>query len=168
MSGKKPVDINKILEQFLNQPNDGATVNDLEQRLELHVTETQAYITSYTRLVMNRNHGRPVMAVHTKTVVETSTVYVYAAENPDDKTARKLRSSETLGPAYFAFGVPLRALKLKLPKGRKYTLPLNVLEVPGQGTAYWTSFADLEHELRNTGSKTAAGSQTEPGKGTDK
>lgn len=168
MPSRRPVDNTEILDQFLQQADDSATVHELEQRLELHVADTDAYIPSYTRQVMNQNHGMPVMAVHTRTVKENGRVYVYAAKDPNAKSARKFRASESLGGAYFAFGVPLRALKLKLPKGRRYILPLNILEVAGHGIVYWASFADLEHELRNLGTQSAAGSQSKPGPTTDK
>lgn len=108
-----------------------------------------AYVPSYTRQVMDRNHGAPVMAVHTRTDEQSKKVFVYPAQDPDSKAARKFRSDETMGPAYFAFGVPLRTLKLKLQPSRRLILPLNILEVPNQGIVYWASFADIEKEVRN-------------------
>ena len=154
---KKPVDPQKLFDQFVKSQNDAPTVHNIQQRLELHVTETEAYVPSYTRQVMNQNHGAPVMAVYTRTDAENYIVYIYPAKNPADKAARKLRSAEGLGPAVFAFGVPLNSLKLKLPLGRRYILPLNTMEVPNTGTVYWTSFADLENEVRTTEDQAAAG-----------
>lgn len=156
---KRPVDPHQLLDQFVKAQVDAPTVHNIQQRLELHVTGNEAYVTSYTRQVMNQNHGAPVLAVYTKTDTQNYIVYIYPARNPEDRAARKLRSAEGLGPAIFGFGVPLNTLKLKLPPGRRYILPLNTMEVPNTGTVYWTSFADLENEIRNTEEVAAAGTQ---------
>ncbi len=144
-----PEAANKALEDFLNAQQDAPTVHQVEQRLELHLTGTDAYIPSYTRQVMDKNHGAPVEAVLTKTDAGAKKVYIYPAEQPVDKSARQLRGDDTMGPARFAFGVPLRILGLKLPPTRKIILPLKTLDVPKQGTVYWASFAEIEKESRD-------------------
>ncbi|HYF94752.1 MAG TPA: hypothetical protein VD969_21270 [Symbiobacteriaceae bacterium] len=153
---ESPDQMNKLLEVFLQAKQDGARVHDVEQRLELHVTTTTAYLPSYTRQVMDTNNGAPVMAIHTRTDAKTKRVFLHPAANPADKAARKLRSAETMGPAYFAFGVPLRALGLKFPASRRIVLPMGTLEVPDQGIVYWVSFANIEKEARNVSTATAA------------
>ena len=141
--------IKKALEAFLNTRPDPSSVNELEQRLQLHVSGTDAYITSYTRQTMDRNYGAPIAAVYTRTDSKLKMVFISIADNTNDKRARKLRSDDTMGPAFFAFGVPLRTLNLKLPPNRRIILPLHAMAVPDQGTVYWASFAEIEKELRN-------------------
>lgn len=76
--------IAKALQEFLETKTDVATVHDIEQRLELHVVGTAAYITAYTQQVMDKNFGAPVMAVHTKTSQAGKKVFVYPANNPNE------------------------------------------------------------------------------------
>lgn len=139
----------KAVEQFLKTDPDAATVHQLEQRLQMHVTGTQAYLPSYTRQVMDQNHGAPVVAVYTKTDVDSKKVFLYPAQNPTDRLAKKLRGEQFAGPAFFAFGVPLRSLHLKLAVNRRIVLPLNILDVPDHGTVYWASLAEIEKESRD-------------------
>jgi hypothetical protein len=141
--------VQKMLDLFLNTRPDEAGVNAVEQRLEIRIVGTQAYIPSFTRGVMDKNFGAPVMAMNTRTEVETKCVFLSVAKDPEAKEARKLRSTDTMGPAYMAFGVPLRKLKLRLDATRQVVLPLNVLEVPGEGTVYWASFAEIENNRRD-------------------
>lgn len=151
--GQKQVDnqdsVKKSLELFLKAKQDEHSVAAVEQELELHVVGTTAYIPSYTRGVMDRSFGAPVMAVHTRTETESKTVFIYPAKDPNARGARRLRSTETMGPALLAFGVPLRKLKLKLSVTRRIVLQLHALEVPNEGTVYWASFADVEKERRD-------------------
>lgn len=146
----------KALDDFLQLQTDARSVHQVERRVELHVSSTNAYIPSYTRQEMDAAHGAPIQAVYTRTDKANKKVYIYAADNPQDKQAKRLRSDETMGPAYFAFGVPLRTLQIKLPANRRIVLPLNSMEVPNQGTVWWASFADLENELRNVDKSPAA------------
>lgn len=151
MATKRAMDqdtASKTVEEFLKAQPDVANVNQIEQRLQLHVTNTQAYLPSYTRQVMDQNHGAPVVAVHTKTDPQSKKVFIYPAQNPGDRLAKPLRGGLG-GPAFFAFGVPLRALHLKLPVDARIVLPLNPLQVPDYGTVYWASLADIEKETRD-------------------
>lgn len=152
MAQKRPADSDKVkkaLALFLKTQPDAGNVHSVEQRLQLHVAGTDAYIPSYTRHKMDKGHGAPITAVHTRTDAETKTVFITIADNPKAKTARKLRSSDTMGPSYFAFGVPLRTLNLTLPPRRRLVLPLEVLPHPDGGYIYQASFAQVEKELRN-------------------
>lgn len=147
-NGEGP-DIKKMLDLFLNTKPDVGAVHAVEQRLEIRIVQTDAYIPSYTRSVMDKNFGAPVMAMITRTEPESKCIFLMPAKDPDAKEARKLRSADSMGPAFLAFGVPLRKLKLKLDSTRQVVLPLNTLEVPGEGTVYWASFADVENNRRD-------------------
>lgn len=144
-----PDAIKKALDAFLNTSPDPTNVNQLEQRLQLHVSGTDAYIPSYTRQKMDERHGAPIVAVFTRTDPKTKMVFLTIADDPKAKAARKLRSADTMGPAYFAFSVPLRTLNLKLPANRRLVLPLHTLDAPDGTTVFWASFAEIEKELRN-------------------
>lgn len=141
-------DLKKMLDLFLKTKQDEAGVHQVEQRLELRLVGTEVYIPSYTRGVMDKNFGAPVMAINTRTELANKCVFLSPAKDPDARDAKKLRSTDTMGPAYMAFGVPLRKLKLKLDPTRQVVLPLNTLEVPGEGIIYWASFAELENNRR--------------------
>jgi hypothetical protein len=145
----------KVLADFLKAEADAPSVHDLEQRLELHLSGTSGYVPSYTRRVMDKNHGAPIMAIETRTYNDTKRVFLQPV-NPNDKRGRKLRKDETLGPAVFAFGVPLRKLGIKLPTSRRIILPLTPLETPDHGIVYWASLADIEHERRDVDMELAA------------
>jgi hypothetical protein len=141
--------LKRMLDLFRNTKPDEAAVHAVEQRLELRIVGTEAYIPSYTRGVMDKNFGAPVMAMNTRTELETKCVFLSPARDPEAKDARKLRSADSMGPAYIAFGVPLRKLKLKLDATRQVVLPLNTLEVPDEGVVYWASFSDIEKNRRD-------------------
>jgi hypothetical protein len=113
------------------------------------VVGTTAYITAFTRLVMDKDNGCPVVALNTRTDSVNKNVYLYASKDPKDKDAKKLRAGETMGPAYFAFGVPLRTLRLKIPVSRRVIIPLTRIPVQDQGHVYCGSFAEIEKEVRN-------------------
>ena len=136
------------LELFLKAKEDERSVTQLEQPLQIHIVGTQAYIPSYTRSVMDKLFGAPVMAINTRTEPESKTIFIYPAKAPVSRTARKLRSTESMGAAYVAFGVPLRKIGVKLDQSRRVTLPLNVLEVPNEGIVFWASFAEMDKERR--------------------
>lgn len=154
-----PEAVSKALDEFLSLNQDVSTVHQVEQRLELHISGTNAYIPSYTRQVMDKANGAPIQALFTKTHKESKKVFLYVADDVNHKGARKLRADETLGPAFFAFGVPLRTLQLKLPVSRRIVVPLNQLEVPDRGTVWWASFAEIERESRNIDKEAAAARQ---------
>jgi hypothetical protein len=149
MAPKDQSALQQAVAQFLQAKHDPKTVNDLEQRLELHLAGTNAYIPAYTRADMDKENGAPVVALYTKTITETNTVYIYAVKPPIPKDARKLRGSETMGPAYFAFGVPLRTLGLQLPVSRKVILPLTKLPIPEHPMVYVASLAEIEKGARD-------------------
>lgn len=152
MVAKRALDqkvVDQALDAFLRAKQDEHSVNHLEQRMEIHVAGTSAYIPTYTRSVMDQNYGATVMAIHTKTDFPSKKVFFYPADDPKAKGARKLRTPESMGPALVAFGVPLRKLKLKYKVSRRLILPVYTLEVPDQGTTYWVSFADIEMEARD-------------------
>lgn len=139
----------KVLESFLQLQKDEANVRQLAQPLEVSLTGTNLYIPAPTRAVMDSNHGAPVMAIETKTHVAEKLVFFYPAADPDSPGARKLRTTESMGPANVAFGVPLQKLKLKFTVSRRIVLPVQSLDTPDQGTIYWISFADVEKEARD-------------------
>jgi hypothetical protein len=141
--------LDRALEQFLRAEPDLFSIHDAEQgRLELHLSGTDAYIPRFTRRVMDKSHGAPIMAVETRTYQESRCVFITPVK-PGGTRARKLRNDRTLGPATFAFGVPLRKLGLKIPAGRRLILPLTPLDTPDHGTVYWASLADVESEKRH-------------------
>lgn len=136
---------NKLLAAFLKAQVDEPTVHDLEQRLELHLYGTTGYLPGFTRRVMDRNNGAPIMAIETRTDEETKRVFLQPV-NPHEKRGGRLRKDDTLGPAQFAFGVPLRKLGIKLPAARRIILPLTALETPEHRVIYWASLSEIEHE----------------------
>lgn len=141
--------LDTVLGRFLKAKQDESSVLEVEQELELHLVGTTAYIPTYTRSVMDRHFGSPVMAVHTRTDPESKSVFLYPAKDPKARDAKRLRSSDAMGAAYLAFGVPLRKLKTRLNITRRVILPLNILEVQGEGVIYWVSFADIVKERRD-------------------
>jgi hypothetical protein len=141
--------VKKAIDLFLNAKQDEHSVTEIEQRLQIHIVGTTAYIPSYTRRVIDKNFGSPVMAINTRTDFDTKTVFIYAAKDPEALGAKKLRSSDSMGAAFVAFGVPLRKIKVKLNVTRRIILPLTILDVPNEGTVYWASFADIEKERRD-------------------
>jgi hypothetical protein len=149
----------KLMEEFLEAQDDVSTVREVEQRIQLNVVGTDAYVTSYTRQQWDKGFGGPVQAVKTRTNKKAKKVFIYPADDPEDKQARKLRCDDISGPAYFAFGVPLRELKIKLPEERRLILPMGTMEVEGQ-TVYWVSFADYEKENRKLGGASNAAAST--------
>lgn len=153
--------MNRLVERFLKATQDEQSVYEVERSLQLHVVGTTAYIPSYTRGVMDKNFGAPVMAIETRTDVESKTVFISPAKDPEARSAKSLRSSDTMGPAYVAFGVPLRKLKLKLALSRRVVLPLHVMEVPNEGTVYWASFAEIEKERRDIDMEAIAAAKQE-------
>jgi hypothetical protein len=149
-------DLKRTLEEFLQAEADGPSIHDVDEgRLELHLSGTDAYMTRYTRRVMLQNHGAPFMAVETRTYKETKRVFIQPGKL-GDKRARKLRSDKTLGPAVFAFGVPLRKLGIKIPAGRRLIVPLTPLDTPDHGVVYWASLVDAEAEKRDVDVELAA------------
>jgi len=140
---------NKALDQFLTASPDARSVREVSQRLQLHLTKTQMYIPSYTRLVMDKNHGSPIIAVQTRTDVDNKKVFIYPSTNLYDKSVRRLHGADSMGSAFFAFGVPLRTLKLSFPNSRRIVFPLNTLEVPDLGVVYWISMDAIENEPRS-------------------
>jgi hypothetical protein len=141
--------LKKALDLFLKAKQDERSVTEVEQPLQIHIVGSQAYIPSYTRSVLDKNFGAPVMAIYTRTEADSKTVFIYPAKTPDARGAKKLRSTETMGAAYVAFGVPLRKIGVKLNISRRVILTLNILEVPNEGTVYWASFADIDKERRH-------------------
>jgi hypothetical protein len=148
-SSADPDPIKTALERFLKTSQDEASVLDLEGTLEVRLAGNTLYVPSYTRSVMDENHGATVMAIFTNTDVESKTVYFYPAADPDAKGARKLRTTESMGPALVSFGVPLRKLKLQFKESRRVVLPVHILPTPNHGTVYYISFAEVEIEARN-------------------
>jgi hypothetical protein len=137
----------KLLEEFLATGEDVPTVHEVDQGMELHVTGTDAYVTSFTRQQWDKAFGGPVQAVKTRTNKASKTVYIYAADDPEERNARKLRCDDISGPAFFAFGVPLRQLGITVPEERRVILPLQSLQAEGR-TVWCVSFADYEKENR--------------------
>lgn len=144
-----PALLKTAIERFLKAKQDESSVLEVEQQLQLHLVGTTAYIPTFTRTVMDKHFGSPVMAVHTRTDEENKIVYIYPAKDPDARDAKRLRSTDAMGAAYVAFGVPLRKLKMKLNVTRRIILPLTMMEVPGEGIVYWASFADTVKERRD-------------------
>jgi hypothetical protein len=144
-----PEPVNEALQAFLNTQPDESATRELGDRLEVHLTGNLLYIPTFTRQSMNTSHGSTVMALETRTDVEGGRVFYYPARNPDARGARRLRTTESMGPAVVSFGVPLRKLKLKYKVSRRVVFPVHTLQTPEQGTVYWISFAEVELEARN-------------------
>lgn len=150
--------VDPALVAFLKGGFDKARVTELDQELQVHLSKKSLYIPVYTRNQMDKKHGKPVMAIFTKTDVEKGKVYLIPAKNPEAKEARRLRISETMGGAHVAFAVPLRMLGLKLPD-RKYTFTLTTMELPDMGTVYVMSFEDFVHDKRTVDAEVASVAQ---------
>lgn len=165
MKGREPkigsqaqVSADEALLAFLKSGYDEARVTDLDQELQVRLSKKDLYIPAYTRNRMDKNHGKPVMALYTKTDVPNGLVYLIPADNPGAKEARKVRISDTMGGAHVAFAVPLRKLGLTLPD-RKYTFTLTTKVLPGMGTVYVMSFEDFDHEKLGVDGEVAAVTQ---------
>ncbi|MDB4898171.1 MAG: hypothetical protein JWN15_4433 [Firmicutes bacterium] len=148
-SESEPVqDRNKALEEFLRSQMDTSIHEAEDGRLELRLSGTDAYLSRYTKKVMDKNHGVMLMAIETRTDKESKRVFLQPGKRGDTQ-ARTLHQSKTMGTATFAFGVPLRKLGIKIPAGRRIILPLTPMDTPDHGTVYWASLADVEVEKRN-------------------
>jgi hypothetical protein len=162
MVAKRTVDqtgVQQALEAFLKTPTDEQSVRQLEEPLEAHLTGTNLYLPTPTRAAVDRNNGAKVMALETKTDVEGKRVFFFPTD-PGAPGARKLRTTQSMGPAWFAFGVPLRKLKLKFTVSRRLILPIHTLETPEHDTVYWVSFADVQMEARNVDLAAIAAAKT--------
>jgi hypothetical protein len=123
------------------------TVHQLDP-LEVHLRTTTMYIPSRMKEQMDRDHGKPVVALRTKTFPETGMVWL-STIGLGTPGARMVRAGKTLGTAEFGFGIPLRKLGLKLPVERQFNFKVLPVTLEDGGIVYEISFAEAENLPRD-------------------
>lgn len=129
------------------------TTHELKD-LEVNVRGTTLYIPFKTKSDMEEVMGGPVSAVKYRTFSDFRVWLTPCA--PNDPDARALRpTNDTQSSAQLGFAIPLRKLHVTVPKTRKYTFPLERIEVEGGRVVYEFSFRDFEDERRQVGKQSA-------------
>jgi len=122
--------------------------------LEVNVKGTTLYIPFKTKSDMEEVMGGPVSTVKYRTFPDFRVWLAPCA--PNDPDARPLRSTnDTQSSAQLGFAIPLRKLHVKVPKTRKYTFPLERIQVEGGRVVYEMSFKEFEDERRQVGKQSA-------------
>lgn len=98
---------------------------------------------------MDMDHGSPVAAILTRTFTDKGTVQWAPAPTTNTKGARKVRTTDTLGGAYVAFGIPLRKLRFSPPEERSLTMDVTRIPIANGKVIYEISFAQFENEKRD-------------------